>query len=83
MSKIKERFKKFIHSFKRSKIKMVHESDLIGLLGSLGVLEKIEKDESFCTNCKKPININNIEAILSNHGEIQFVCSSPSCAARL
>ena len=83
MLKLKQCFKKFLHRFRKSKIKAVYDDDLAGMLESLGVLEKIEKGELICIYCNEPVSIDNIGAIFSERGKVKFVCSKSNCLTKI
>jgi len=83
MLKIKQNIQKLINSFKRFKIRAVHEDDLMEMLKSMGILEKVEKGEFVCVCCGETININNIEVFFLKHGEKKFVCSKSICISNI
>lgn len=75
--------KSFFHRLKKSKIKAVHDSDLNGVLSSLGVLQKVQNGEAICEFCKDVVSIENLEAIFNEGGNIKFICSKPDCVSKL
>lgn len=83
MLKIKQYFTKFLYRFRKSKIKAIHEDDLVDTLESLGILGKINKGQSTCYYCGEVVNIKNIEAIFSKNGKINFICSNPKCISKI
>lgn len=83
MFKIKQNIKKLINSFKRFKIKAVHEDDLIEMLKSIGILEKVEKGEFLCVCCGEVINIDNLEVFFIKNGKKKFVCSKSICISNI
>ncbi len=64
---------------KDNMLQAVHDDDLLSLLESLGVSDKINSGLCLCTFCKAKITYENLGAILPVHGEIAFSCDSPMC----
>ncbi len=61
----------------------VNDDDLIGLLRSIGCLEKIEAGEIFCSECNIPITMKNLQFILPTaNAQFTFVCNTPSCVEK-
>jgi len=75
--------KSFFHRLKKSKIKAVHDSDLTGVLSSLGVLQKVQNGEAVCEFCKGAVSMENLEAVFSEKGNIKFICSKPDCVSKI
>ncbi|TSC94502.1 MAG: hypothetical protein CEN87_471 [Parcubacteria group bacterium Licking1014_1] len=75
--------KSFFHRLKKSKIKAVHDSDLTGVLSSLGVLQKVQNGEAICEFCKNVVGMENLEAVFNEGGNIKFICSKPDCVSKL
>lgn len=75
--------KSFFYRLKKSKIKVVHDSDLIGVLSSLGVLQKVQNGEAICEFCKNVVSIENLGAVFNEDGNIKFICSKPDCVSKL
>ncbi|MBZ9572287.1 hypothetical protein KJA15_03080 [Patescibacteria group bacterium] len=69
----------FPYKFKKTKVKAVHESDLLKLLSSLGVLEQLKDGDYRCLNCSTVIDLDNLGAILVKDGKIKIICSNPNC----
>ncbi len=81
--KIKKCVKSFPYRFKKAKIKAVHESDLVGVLQSLGVFDRINGGTEKCVSCGDTISLENIEAIFLNKGKIKFICSKNECVSKI
>ena len=67
----------------RQKIKAVHDSDLDGLLESLGILEKIRKGYLKCNVCGGSISMENIQLIIPIKDGIGLCCDKLSCLQQL
>ena len=80
---IKLRIKKIWNKFKRTRIKAVHEEDLIPLLNSLGIYMKIKEGEAFCVYCSTVITLDNLWGIFREGKSIRFICSNPDCASKI
>ena len=61
----------------------VHDSDLEGLLQSLGVLAMVQSRGAKCKYCHDAVGLNNLAAIFPEGGEVKFVCAKPQCIADL
>lgn len=81
--KIKECIKSFPYRFKKAKIKAVYESDLVGVLQSLGVFGQISNGTEKCASCGDTIDLENIEALFLNKGKIKFICSKNDCVSKI
>ena len=68
---------------KDNQLQAVHDDDLISLLISLGIYEKVKNHQINCTFCQKPISEENIGAIIPLDGEIALVCDTPKCLKRM
>ncbi len=75
--------KSFFYRLKKLKIKVVHDSDLNGVLSSLGVLQKVQNGETICEFCKNVVSTENLEAVFNEGGNIKFICSKPDCVSKL
>lgn len=64
---------------KGSQLKAVHDDDLMTLLMSLGLLDKLRDGHCSCHFCHQVITLENLGAIIPISGEIAFSCDAPSC----
>lgn len=64
---------------KDNHLQAVHDDDLIALLSSLGVYDKVRDGQCACLFCKKGITLENLGAIIPMNGEIAFSCDSHVC----
>ena len=71
--------KSFPHAFKRTKLRVVHEDDLLSLISSLGIAEDIQQGKFRCVCCETVISMDNLWGIISREGSIQLICSDPEC----
>ena len=71
--------KHIIKRVKKTKLKVVYDEDLMSLLKSLEIKEKIEKGDYHCISCKTLITIENIGKIIKIKNEIKLTCSKPEC----
>jgi hypothetical protein len=82
-----QRIRRFIRSFpylsRRTRIKAVHEDDLLGLLTSLGMVTGVQRGEYECRCCKRIVTMDNLWGILAEDGSIHVICSDPECISRL
>lgn len=81
--KLQKYLRSFSNRFKKTKIKAVHDSDLLEVLKSLGVLEDIENNKATCIFCRDLVSLETIEAIFQKEGRIKFICSKPECISKL
>ncbi len=81
--KLKKYLSSFSDSFKKTKVKAVHDSDLLEVLKSLGVLEDIENNKATCAFCKDSVNLENLEAIFQKEGGVNLICSKPECISKI
>ena len=81
------KLKKYLHSFfsnfKKTKVKAVHDSDLLEVLKSLGVLEKVQENRATCSFCKEIVNLDNLAAVFKDGSEVKFICSKPECVSKV
>ena len=65
---------------KRKKLSAVLDEDLSDFLSSIGLLEKIQNGDLFCTCCGNVITLNNLQVILpkADHSFDVF-CDNPDC----
>ena len=82
-SKFKKYFQSFLGYFRKTKVKAVHDSDLLEVLESLGVLKKIQNNQVKCVYCGELITLTNIEAVFRDKGEIKLICSKPECLSKI
>lgn len=81
--KILEYFKSLRSRFKRVKIRVVHDEDLIKLLDSIGITEQIDKGEYRCMHCEKTVSLDNLWAIKIKEKKIYIVCSNSECLNKI
>ena len=60
-------------------LQAVHDDDLIELLVSLEIYDKVVAGKCECLFCKKIISLDNLGAIMPHNGQIEISCSEPSC----
>lgn len=60
-------------------IPAIHDKDLKNVLKSLGLLEKLEKGELFCDNCKKQMSWDNLFALKVIENKVVLFCDEPDC----
>ncbi len=75
--------KNFCTVFKRTKLKAIHEDDLLSMLDNLGITEKIQKGEYRCEYCNKIISLDNLWCIRKKDNRIQLICSNYDCLNKL
>lgn len=61
----------------KAKLNAVHDNDLITLLKSLNLLDKIKKGEVKCKFTKEIITLDNLHSIFPEEGTIKVVCDTP------
>ncbi|RKE90296.1 hypothetical protein [Ichthyenterobacterium magnum] len=67
----------------KAKLNAVHDDDLIALLKSLNLLEKIKQGEIKCKFTKEIITLDNLHSIFPEEGTIKVVCDSPEAIKSL
>ena len=67
----------------KAKLNAVHDDDLIALLKSLNLLEKIKKGEVKCKFTKEVITLDNLHSIFPEEGTIKVVCDTPEAIKSL
>lgn len=67
----------------KAKLNAVHDDDLIALLKSLNLLEKIKKGEVKCKFTKEIITLDNLHSIFPEEGTIKVVCDTPEAIKSL
>lgn len=68
---------------KNNQMKAVHDNDLVQLLKSLNVYEKVVDKQYHCLFCNRVITIDNIDSIVPHEGSVQFTCDKPECHMKL
>ncbi len=63
----------------KKEIKAVHDDDLETLLSNLNILNDVKSGKKKCRFCGCVIDLDNLEAIFPDSGDIKFVCSNPEC----
>lgn len=67
----------------RKTLRAVHDDDLVAFLRHVGLLDDLQAGRVVCRYCEDPLNLQTLEAIYPEHGQIRAVCSKPSCLLRL
>lgn len=67
----------------KAKLNAVHDDDLIALLKSLNLLEKIKNGEVKCKFTKEIITLDNLHSIFPEEGTIKVVCDTPEAIKSL
>lgn len=67
----------------KAKLSAVHDDDLIALLKSLNLLEKIKNGEVKCKFTKEIITLDNLHSIFPEEGTIKVVCDTPEAIKSL
>lgn len=67
----------------KAKLNTVHDDDLIALLKSLNLLEKIKKGEVKCKFTREVITVDNLHSIFPEEGTIKVVCDTPKAIKSL
>ena len=60
-----------------------HNREIRSILQSLGEYEHVRNGEYHCAYCGRPITEGNIDAILTEGGEVRFICDGDVCHSRL
>lgn len=81
--KLKNKIDLLLSRFKKKRVRVVHDADLVGVLSSLGVLDKIKKGEAKCFYCGDIVNLDNLEAVFMEGKTFKFVCSNNDCISKL
>jgi len=68
---------------KKQKLKVVYESDLLNLLKSLGIYQKIFDGKYHCKYCGCLVNFDNLQAVIPSNREIYVICSNIKCVNKL
>ena len=61
------------------KMKLVYDDDLIKYLKSIGFYDDIISGKCLCKYCGNKITIDNLEIIIPNQKEVEFVCNNKNC----
>ncbi len=64
---------------KSRKIRAVHETDLLGFLQSISLLEQIENGEIMCSKCRREVTVENFDSVGMRNGSIVVYCSRVDC----
>lgn len=67
------------NKLRKTRMRFVHEEDLISLLDSMGITEQIEKGDVRCLYCNQKITFENLWAIKKKNKKICVVCSESEC----
>jgi len=78
-----QNFKRCLSHFKErlvsKKLKVVYEDDVQKLLSSLGLLEKINKGEIYCSNCEQKMTIERFGYLKVINGKLELFCTNCDC----
>jgi hypothetical protein len=72
-----------LNELMKAKLYAVYADDLIALLRSLNLLEKIKKGEVKCKFTKEIITLDNLHSIFPEEGTIKVVCDTPEAIKSL
>jgi hypothetical protein len=72
-----------LNELMKAKLNAVYGDDLIALLRSLNLLEKIKKGEVKCKFTKEIITLDNLHSIFPEEGTIKVVCDTPEAIKSL
>jgi hypothetical protein len=64
---------------KKEIIYAVHDQSLENFLESLGLLDKIKKEEIRCVKCDCTITLENLGFIIPSKAGIEICCDNPKC----
>lgn len=76
---IMEKILKLFNKPKSKNIYAVYEDDLLALLESVGLKDKVIKGEEKCFVCGKSVVFENLYAVIKIKGEYKIMCSSTTC----
>ncbi len=71
------------NKFKKNKIKMIYDSDLVTLLKSINEYNNIIDKKIKCLYCNNLVTIENLQVILPIKRDIKFICSNIDCLKKL
>lgn len=83
LSKLRSFLDNIRNKSSKTRMRFVHEEDLISLLNSIGITEQIEKGDYRCLYCNKEITFENLWAIKKKDKKICIVCSESECLNNL
>lgn len=64
-------------------LKVVHDSELTGLLSKLGKLDDLQSGKLKCKFCRQVISLDNIHSLFPESGQVNLVCDQPDCVKNL
>lgn len=76
-------FKSLPYIFHRTKIRVVHDDDLLSLITSLGINNDIQQQKYHCICCNSIITIENLWGFFVREGSIHLICSNPECLSEI
>ncbi|MBN2269780.1 MAG: hypothetical protein JXN61_04145 [Sedimentisphaerales bacterium] len=68
---------------KNTTVKAVHDADLEKLLRSLGLWEKMNRDQLLCAFCGTKISPANLGCIIPKDKQISVCCDSINCYEKI
>lgn len=83
LSKLRSIIENFRNRLRKTRMRFVHEEDLIPLLNSIGITEQIEKGDYRCLYCNRVITMENLWAITKKDEKFCIVCSETDCLNNL
>ena len=63
----------------RATVRAVWDSDLAGLLSSLGLSDAVDEGTLHCEVCDRKVNLENLGTIFTYGNEIKVSCDRTSC----
>ncbi|MDD2362857.1 MAG: hypothetical protein PHH84_07900 [Oscillospiraceae bacterium] len=66
-----------------NRLKAVHQSDLEGLLKSLGIYNSVRDNKEMCLFCRDIITEKTISAVFPFENSVCFCCGNPACCNAL
>jgi hypothetical protein len=64
-------------------IPAILDQDIINIIQELGLTEKISSGVILCSQCGKPITLDNVKCIYSEKEEIKLCCNNNTCCYTL
>jgi len=63
-------------------LRAVHDDDLVEFLDRVGILEDLKAGRVSCRYCQELLDLESLEAVYPEQGQVRAVCSEPSCLLR-
>jgi len=64
---------------KKERMKVIHDNDLEQVLKDLGIYEDIVAQRKKCKFCEHIIDLDNLQGLFPESGDIKFCCDTPEC----